>query len=91
MDSVDDAEQEVFLKTLAFFCATIEHGCPFLSESHSISGSDFRDEDEDEGIPEAATPLYVCLCDMRSRDPEELHCQGKLVFQRNELGRPFLQ
>ncbi|KAF8580567.1 hypothetical protein K439DRAFT_1619680 [Ramaria rubella] len=30
----DSSGHEVFLKTLAFYCAIIKHGCPFSAQSH---------------------------------------------------------
>ena len=31
----NDSEREVFLKTLAFYCAVIERGCPFVHVQNS--------------------------------------------------------
>ncbi|KAF8576627.1 hypothetical protein K439DRAFT_1655220 [Ramaria rubella] len=36
----DSSGREVFLKTLAFYCAIIEHGCPFSAQSHSERGEE---------------------------------------------------
>ncbi|KAF8580723.1 hypothetical protein K439DRAFT_1619588 [Ramaria rubella] len=36
----DSSGHEVFLKTLAFYCVIIEHGCPFSAQSHSERGEE---------------------------------------------------
>jgi len=59
-DSIDSALQEVFLKTLGFFCALIQNGCIFDPENidQDLSRDDHKTEFE-----VSPAHLYEALCD----------------------------
>ena len=94
-----DSQQEVFLKTLAFYCALIERGCLFSTEmdsnTHISRDEDGTDNecagDEDGSESMAAAELYDILFDMRSRELTAARCNGQLMFRRDIYQRPFIQ
>ncbi|KAF4600363.1 hypothetical protein EYR38_004988 [Pleurotus pulmonarius] len=74
------AEEEVFTKTLAFYCALVEKGCDVHVERppSDDSGSDFADN-----APSISTT---------SRQPKRrAGCTGRLVIKRNTFNRPYIQ
>jgi len=99
LQSVDTAAQEVFLKTLGFFCALVENGCPFNpelpemkpTEDDRASGDGEAIEEEEEEVTMPGSILYQKLCDIRSPESQDLHCKGRLVFRKDQFGRSFIQ
>ncbi|KIJ53896.1 hypothetical protein M422DRAFT_242163 [Sphaerobolus stellatus SS14] len=83
------AGQEVFLKTVGFFCALIQNGCTFesISELKEEEDSEVSDSDFDSNELE----FYEITHDIRSRKDKIPQCSGKLVFRNDSFGRPFIQ
>ena len=95
LTSSNTAEKEVFLKTLGFFCALKERGCPFtledVSHAEDISGPvdagltcDQYMENIDVVLDDGALPSSRCP----SAKP---HCQGKLVMEIDTYNQPFIR
>ncbi|KAF8590817.1 hypothetical protein K439DRAFT_1657169 [Ramaria rubella] len=96
---------EVFLKTLAFYCAIIEHGCPFSSESESfqsesVDGStelpgrfpqNLDEESEEDSESESDGDDYELLLDIRARHGPKHHCNGHPILRYDQYRKPFIQ
>jgi len=78
--ATSNSQHEVFLKTLAFYCALLEHGCLFAM----TSGSD-KLVDTTASIPESGDD------NMGLEVSEVAACKGHLVFLRDIYHRPFIQ
>lgn len=101
-----DAYCEVVLKTLAFYCAVIEHGCLFQTKEapeHLVPGDSDElepdqpeESDDEDGFVNGDTlgtgyhDLYEILRDSRAHDPSDF-CRGRLIFLRGIYGQPFIQ
>ncbi|KAF9232988.1 hypothetical protein BU15DRAFT_66970 [Melanogaster broomeanus] len=101
------AEKEVFMKTLGFFCALQEKGCPFASDdiSASVSGrthdspSDATGNDDGRSNEGVSCTQYIDNIDVvvdggssrLSRRPNVKHCQGKLVMENDKYNQPFIR
>ncbi|KIJ44484.1 hypothetical protein M422DRAFT_252088 [Sphaerobolus stellatus SS14] len=81
---VQDAEQQVFTKTLAFFCTLQTNGCLF----DTICG---HSEETEEPEGEEASILYEMLADVCSRSDTPSRCKGKLVFKINSFGKTYIE
>ncbi|KIJ37987.1 hypothetical protein M422DRAFT_259373 [Sphaerobolus stellatus SS14] len=86
------ARQEVFLKTIAFFCALMQNGC----SSESISGLEEEDLDISESESDSSSDsneivFYKITYDTCSRKDQDPQCNGKLVFRKDNFGKPFIQ
>jgi len=95
------AAREVFMKTLAFFCALQDHGCSFTAaaeyigiiqhdEEHTELYSDLEDDVE-------AISSYVASQrqrksrNSRRRKPAANACMGKPILRRDRFNNPFIQ
>lgn len=92
--AADTAAKEVFVKTLAFFCALQEHGCAFndTREFTTVtqgSDSDADANDEDGCVSPAETQRTAAVrrrCRIMSRP-----CRGQLTMRRDHFNRAFIQ
>jgi len=94
-----NSQHEIFLKTLAFHCALLEHGCLFAIESSSdklvdttASTPKSGDHNMDLEASEVATAaLYDILCDMWADEPASSQYKEYLVFLCDIYHWPFIQ
>ncbi|KIJ53274.1 hypothetical protein M422DRAFT_242411 [Sphaerobolus stellatus SS14] len=88
-----DAQRELFTKTVGFFCALIENGCPF-ADSEDLDaleeGSEAEDEDFTQSSPDASS-MYKVLLDNRSPRSSTSSCTGKLILRRDSYDHAFIQ
>ncbi|KIJ46709.1 hypothetical protein M422DRAFT_249874 [Sphaerobolus stellatus SS14] len=80
-----DAAQQVFMKTLAFFCALQTNGCLFDVK---------RTEIEDLKLPaddETTSNFYEVLSDIRCRSNSGSRCKGKLLFKWNSSDKAYIE
>ena len=82
---LQDAEQQVFMKTLAFFCALQTNGCLFDQTCGVI------EEAEESKRDESTSTLYEILADVRSRSDTTSRCDGKLVLKMNSFGKAYIE
>ena len=80
------AEEEVFLKTLAFFCTLVEKGCAFDAcddavDFMGIQCNDFTDSDEESDTER----------NCRRQRHATKKCQGKMIIRYDKYNRPFVQ
>ncbi|KIJ27165.1 hypothetical protein M422DRAFT_271718 [Sphaerobolus stellatus SS14] len=88
---VDSSQQEVFMKTLVFFCALMQNGCLFNPEI-GVGSEDESDDGDEDDSPESPLIFYEALSDIQSRKPGDVRkCNRKLVFKVDEFGRSFIQ
>ncbi|KAF8833796.1 hypothetical protein BDN67DRAFT_998876 [Paxillus ammoniavirescens] len=86
---LNTAEKEVFLKTLGFFCALEERGCPFTMD-------DVRNDDD---MTSLSSDQYMDNIDVvldngascSSRRPGVKRCRGKLVMEFDKYNQPFIR
>jgi hypothetical protein len=79
------ASKEVFVKTLALFCALQEHGCLFDSEAATKNAFDESGDILEEDLS------YDVLRDLRSIPKAQNRCKGKLIFFRDVNNQPLVQ
>ncbi|KAF8592569.1 hypothetical protein K439DRAFT_1324584 [Ramaria rubella] len=91
-----DAPQEVFLKTLTFYCALREHGCPFEAEVSSCANKEcsprsHKDHETMGDYFEAENPAQTNTHHVRC----EKHCKGHhahlILHNLNEFDIHYLQ
>ena len=96
LTSKSTAEKEVFLKTLGFFCALKEMGCPFTSEDvNHVEDNDTASRSVDAGL---TCDQYMDNVDVvfddgalrSSHRPSAKHCQGKLLMETDAYNQPFI-
>ncbi|KAF8516406.1 hypothetical protein BU17DRAFT_67419 [Hysterangium stoloniferum] len=91
-----DATKEVFLKTLAFFCALQENGCLFNLES-DLSSNDYEEDSDQCGSASRndrnskAGDLYSVLRDSRACTSKYSTCDGQLIFIRDSNNHSKIQ
>lgn len=78
-----DSWGEVFIKTLAFFCALQDQGCSFISLE---IGSVKDESDWDAELPELAQDLVSLIRDPRSPQKPKRACKGRLLLHIDKLG-----
>ena len=91
---IDSAQREVFMKTLGFFCALMQNGCPFDPEHESELENEFEYLNlQDSNELENPMLFYERLYDVRFYKDSSTFpkCTGKLIFRKNEFGQPFIQ
>lgn len=82
-----DAKAEVFMKTLAIFCALQESGCD-LDKNTQTNCPDVEESTSYTPIPN----LVEVLRDTRSRRSERVSsCPGKLLFEKDKYGHSFIR
>lgn len=86
--AIESPEKEVFCKTLAFFCSSLENGCAFDPETElgGLLGSGSEPQSDSEASDSDETPIPASR--QRFKDPT---CRGELTFRTDEYGRPFIQ
>lgn len=88
------AKEEVFNKTLAFFCALLDKGCSF---NIAVDGEDYSNitEHEDNISTTELTDEYSETMDSgrdcRFRSGNANSCKGKIGMYDDMYGRPFVQ
>lgn len=91
------AEEEVFMKTLAFFCVLKDKGCAFESDdqaSGNFDGLENADEDEATDDDEAGDDdegedrVFGAETQHLSRD---LNCRGRIFLKGNQFGCSYVQ
>lgn len=79
--------EEVFRKTLAFYCVLLDQGCSFDHDAfgHTSVGTGHSDvsssESDDEGVPSISSRRQVHLHD----------CKGQIILRHDSFMRPFIQ
>ena len=94
--------EEVFNKTIAFYCALLEKGCAFDVKKDGIEFDDLIEGEETDH--ENSSPIEDSnsesqsefdLEDITSYDSRCKHsafrCQGQMVMCSNRHGRPYIQ
>lgn len=85
------AEEEVFMKTLAFFCVLEDQGCSFdmdnSSATHSQDGDNSNQATDDESEDDEAR-VYDTRIRRPSRDP---NCKGRVILKGDKFGRSYVQ
>lgn len=78
-ESKTHASQEVFIKTLGFFCALRERGCRWDSRKDAeVDDGSSGDSDEDE---EEDKDLIWTLANSRTSNDKTGRCTGKFIFE----------
>lgn len=82
----DNAKREVFLKTFAFFCSLMEHGCAFMASLECVS----LDDDTDD----VSSMASAAIDDEYNATRHSSHvnsCQGKLVMRVDIFNQHYIQ
>lgn len=102
---VDTAKAEIFMKTLALFCALWEHGCSSSTVAEyadlnskgiygddSESESDAVDEEESDMLhpPGASVLVQHLRQSRRSRSDENRKCKGALLLRRDRFHQHYI-
>ncbi|KAG2116152.1 hypothetical protein DEU56DRAFT_748432 [Suillus clintonianus] len=85
----DSAKREVFLKTFAFFCSLVEHGCAFMASPECV-GMDRDDADSDD-VSMTSTVMDDEEGTTRHLSSASSTCQGKLVMRVDRFNRRYIQ
>ena len=92
--------EEVFNKTLAFYCVLLEKGCTFDVKKDGIEFDDLIEGEETERetsspIEDSESELEFDFEDITSYDSRRkhstFHCPGQMVMRSNRHGRPYIQ
>jgi len=89
--------EEVFNKTLAFYCVLLEKGCTFDVEKDGMEFDDLVEGEETDGETSSIedSEAEFDLEDITSYDSRRKHsafrCPGRMVIHSNRLGRPYIQ
>ncbi|KAJ7242720.1 hypothetical protein C8J57DRAFT_1526083 [Mycena rebaudengoi] len=100
LDSLAEAEKEIFFKTLGFYCTLAEKGCGFdlRADGAEVGFTGLTDGDDDldpessseccESNTETSTKI---IRDSQRRKPSSSVCKGQLELRLDEYGRSFVQ
>jgi hypothetical protein len=86
----DNAKREVFLKTFAFFCSLLDHGCAFMASCEHIG----EDHDDSEGNIAISSTVELVNHDWDAAQdplPSTNVCRGKLVMRVDKFNRRYIQ
>jgi len=83
-------EEEIFRKTLGFFCTLLEKGCGFDLEEvdDKYIGISDRDWSDSESEDSDSNSSYSSLS---SNHVRRAKCKGQLQLHKNTYGQPFIQ
>lgn len=83
--------EEVFNKTLAFYCVLLEKGCSFDVEKDGIEFDDLVESEETDGETSSTEDSE----DITSYDSRRKHsafrCPGQMVICLTRHGRPYIR
>jgi hypothetical protein len=84
------AKEEVFNKTLAFFCSLYDKGCSFDA---LVDGEDFNlvDHRYGEGFQESSEDELESQRDCRSHQRAGPSCKGKIEMHVDKYNRPIVR
>ncbi|KIJ29181.1 hypothetical protein M422DRAFT_269448 [Sphaerobolus stellatus SS14] len=80
-----DAVQQVFMKTLAFFCALQTNGCLFDVEHTEIEDLELLADGE------TTSNFYEVLSDIHCHSNSGSRCKGKLLFKWDSSGKAYIE
>ena len=88
-------EQEVFLKTLRFFCALQEYGCPYTGAGDA-SDDDSSNDTEHHALPagqytDNADLVINSGASHLSQRSNARHCHGQLIYKTDEYNQSFIR
>ena len=95
LSAAKTAACEVFMKTLAFFCALQDHGCSFSAAAEYI-GVIQHDEEHGESYSDSENDIEAVSTSQRRRNsrrpkPAANTCMGKPILRRDHFNSPFIQ
>ncbi|KAF8811810.1 hypothetical protein BYT27DRAFT_7240198 [Phlegmacium glaucopus] len=85
------ANEEVFTKTLAFYCALIEKGCGFDAKMDASGDFQLTDELEIDSLPEFECGDQLEVEQPQRKGSSSRTCSSRIVLKTNQYGQPFVQ
>lgn len=83
--------EEIFKRTLAFYCTLSETGCAFDLSSSDFTISDNQDSDTESDDSEQASADTEFVEPQQTRRPPKKKCRGRMLYETDKYGRYYLR